>query len=146
MKILLLHNSKNIIQAIKIVLQKFKTCKTVIRSSTLGKKDIKKLNEKLKATNPDILILDEHYLSGQITEASDILRKYPKVTIIVIISKNDSKNKSIKQYKAAGINNFLSYDSAKSFYNEMLILLDKEYLKREVERIIVDIVQLKQRE
>ena len=144
MNILLIQKSDTLIEAIKNVLKEFQTCKIELKSSILSKYDKIKIEQKIKKNKPDILIIDEFYLKDQVEEVSYLLNHYPRISSAVIIS-NLQDRRLIKECTKYGISNFIPKDSSHKFYNELFIFLNKEHLKREIEKIIVDIVHLKER-
>lgn len=127
MKILLAEKRKNHISAVKLALTQIKDCECKKISSIVIADDIKKLDKKLKKEKPDILILDGDFISYQTKEnISPLKALYPEMSILILTT----SFKQEKKFTKAGIEDFISKDSAEKFYNEMVIFLNKESNKK----------------
>ena len=120
MKILLAEKRKNHISAVKLALTQIKDCECKKISSIVIADDIKKLDKKLKKEKPDILILDGDFISYQTKEnISPLKALYPEMSILILTT----SFKQEKKFTKAGIEDFISKDSAEKFYNKMVIFL-----------------------
>ena len=127
MKILLAEKRENHISAVKLALTQIKDCECKKISSIIIADDIKKLDKKLKKEKPDILILDGDFISYQTKEnISPLKALYPEMSILILTT----SFKHEKKFTKAGIEDFISKDSAEKFYNEMVIFLNKESNKK----------------
>lgn len=127
MKILLAEKRKNHISAVKLALTQIKDCECKKISSIVIADNIKKLDKKLKKEKPDILILDGDFISYQTKEnISPLKALYPEMSILILTT----SFKQEKKFTKAGIEDFISKDSAEKFYNEMVIFLNKESNKK----------------
>lgn len=127
MKILLAEKRENHISAVKLALTQIKDCECKKISSIIIADDIKKLDKKLKKEKPDILILDGDFISYQTKEnISPLKALYPEMSILILTT----SFKQEKKFTKVGIEDFISKDSAKKFYNEMVIFLNKESNKK----------------
>ncbi len=131
MKILLAEKKKNHMSALKLALTQIKDCKCKKISSIVIVDEIKKLDEKLKEEKPDILILDGDFLFYQTKDnISSLKALYPEMPILVLTSNFEQE----KKFVLAGIEDFIPKDSADKFYEEMVIFLNKESNKKEIEK------------
>ncbi len=127
MKILLAEKRKNHISAVQFALTQIKDSECKEISTILIVDDMNKLDKKLKKEKPDILILDESFISYQTKENINSLKALcPEISILALIT----SFKQGRKFAEVGVEDFVLKDSADKFYNKMVIFLTNIAVKK----------------
>ena len=90
--------------------------------SLLMETDFSSIKSHIDQEKPDILILDEDFISYKTKEnISSLKTLYSEMSILILIT--NFRQKEI--FTEVGIEDFISKDSAEKFYNDMVIFLNK---------------------
>ncbi|MFC2159420.1 hypothetical protein ACFLQS_01740 [Actinomycetota bacterium] len=127
MKVLLAEKSKNNISAIKLVLSQIRDSEIKGIGPILTVSSVKGLYKKLLKEKPEVLMINGGFVNHKTKEMMpDIQLLYPLMTILIL----SSDFKIEKEYLKIGIKDFiLKGDSAKEFYDSMIVFLTKEKAK-----------------
>jgi DNA-binding NarL/FixJ family response regulator len=125
MKILLAEKGKNLISALLLVLASIKSAEVKEIGLILNVDRIDNLHKELKKERPDVLIINGGFVDHLTIKTVLTLKELYPAMRILILSIDPEVGK--KYLEVVGIDDFiLEGDSAKIFYNSMVIFLKKE--------------------
>jgi DNA-binding NarL/FixJ family response regulator len=124
MKVLLAEKKENNISAIKLVLSQIRSSEIKGMGSILTVSSVKGLYKKLLKETPEVLIMNGGFVNSKTKEMVPELQSlYPLMGILIL----SSDFKLEKEYLKIGVKDFiLKGDSAREFYDSMVVYLTKE--------------------
>ena len=133
MKVLLAEKKENNISAIKLVLSQIRSSEIKGMGSILTVSSVKDLYIKLLRETPEVLIMNGGFVNSKTKEMIPVLQSlYPLMGILIL----SSDFKLEKEYLKIGVKDFiLKGDSAREFYDSMVVYLTKENNRKRKEVI-----------
>jgi hypothetical protein len=133
MKVLLAEKKENNISAIKLVLSQIRSSEIKGMGSILTVSSVKDLYIKLLRETPEVLIMNGGFVNSKTKEMIPVLQSlYPLMGILIL----STDFKLEKEYLKIGVKDFiLKGDSAREFYDSMVIFLTKENNRKRKEVI-----------
>lgn len=124
MKILLAEKSKHLVSALMLVITQIKDSEVKEIGQILNVDKVTGLYEELKKEKPDVLIINGGFVNHKTRDIIPELEMlYPGMAIMILSTDPELEEK----YADVGIGNFiLKGNSAKDFYNSMVMFLRKE--------------------
>jgi hypothetical protein len=133
MKVLLAEKKENNISAIKLVLSQIRSSEIKGMGSILTVSSVKGLYKKLLKETPEVLIMNGGFVNSKTKEMVPELQSlYPLMGILIL----STDFKLEKEYLKIGVKDFiLKGDSAREFYDSMVVYLTKENNRKRKEVI-----------